>query len=149
MNAVARLITLAVLLIGQLTPVFGRASSFEDKTWDAGNISRLPSEVRSALTRMCGPDLAAQQYFAGYLENSKFLVLHFERLRCGDQTAICTQGRCLHQVYGKEKIISGISFSNASSRLKSPVFSVIRFFLKGGAVSSLRSPRPDLRFISG
>ena len=91
-----------VLLVGQLTPVFGRASSFEDKTWDAGNISRLPSEVRSALTRMCGPDLAAQQYFAGYLENSKFLVLHFERLRCGDQAAVCTQGRCLHQVYGKD-----------------------------------------------
>jgi hypothetical protein len=64
MNAVARLITLAVLLVGQLTPVFGRASSFEDKT--------------------------------------KFLVLHFERLRCGDQAAVCTQGRCLHQVYGKE-----------------------------------------------
>ncbi|SIO17736.1 hypothetical protein SAMN05443247_02571 [Bradyrhizobium erythrophlei] len=102
MIAVARLITLGVLLVGQLTPVFGRASSFEDKTWDAGNISGLPSEVRRALTRMCGPDLAAQQYFAGYLENSKFLVLHFDRLRCGDQTAICTQGRCLHQVYGKE-----------------------------------------------
>jgi hypothetical protein len=101
MIAVARLITLGVVLVGQLTPVFGRASSFEDKTWDAGNISGLPSEVRRALTRMCGPDLAAQQYFAGYLENSKFLVLHFDRLRCGDQTAICTQGRCLHQVYGK------------------------------------------------
>jgi hypothetical protein len=62
----------------------------------------LPPEIESALTRMCGPNLAAQRYFAGYFENSKFLVLHFGRLRCSDQTAICTQDRCLHQVYGKE-----------------------------------------------
>jgi hypothetical protein len=102
MISVARLIALGVLVAGQLTPVFGRASSFEDKTWDAGNISGLPSEVRRALTRMCGPDLAAQQYFAGYFDNSKILVLHFGRLRCTDQAAVCTQGRCLHQVYGKE-----------------------------------------------
>jgi hypothetical protein len=104
MIAVVRCITLAILLAlpGQPTPAFARASSFEDKTWDAGNIDGLPLEVRSALTRMCGPNLAAQQYFAGYLENSKFLVLHFERLRCGNQPAVCAQGRCLHQIYGKE-----------------------------------------------
>jgi hypothetical protein len=102
MIAVARLITLGVLLVGQLTPVFGRASSFEDKTWDTGNFDLLPSEVRSALTRMCGPDLAAQQYFAGYFENSKLLVLHFGRLRCADRAAVCTQGKCLRQVYEKE-----------------------------------------------
>jgi hypothetical protein len=104
MTAVARLITLAILLgfPGQLTPAFARASSFEDKTWDADNIYGLPQEVRSALTRMCGPDLAARRYFAGYYGKSKFLVLHFGRLRCGDHAAICTAGRCLHQVYGKE-----------------------------------------------
>jgi hypothetical protein len=27
------------------------------------------------------------------------LVLHFERLRCGDRAALCTQAGCLHQVY--------------------------------------------------
>ena len=105
MTAIAPLITLA-LLFGfptVLTPAFARASSFEEKIWDAENIDGLPPEVRSALTRMCGPDLAAQQYFAGYFENSKFLVLHFGRLRCGNRTAICTQGRCLHQVYVKER----------------------------------------------
>jgi hypothetical protein len=85
-----------------LTPAFARGSSFEQNVWDAGNIDGLPPEVRSALTRMCGPDLAAQQYFAGYFENSKILVLHFGRLRCGNRMAICTQGRCLHQVYGKD-----------------------------------------------
>ena len=100
----ARFITLGLLLgfLSQVTPVFARASSFEDEIWNAKNIDGLPPEVRSALTRMCGPDLAAQRYFAGYLQNSKFLVLHFGRLRCGDKTAICTQGRCLHQVYRKE-----------------------------------------------
>ena len=100
----ARFITLGLLLgfLSQVTPVFARASSFEDEIWNAKNIDGLPPEVRSALTRMCGQDLAAQRYFAGYLQNSKFLVLHFGRLRCGDKTAICTQGRCLHQVYRKE-----------------------------------------------
>ena len=104
MIAVARFITLAILLslLSQLTPVFARGSCFEDKTWDAEYVDGLPPEVQSALTRMCGPNLAAQRYFAGNFENSKFIVLHFGRLRCGNQTAICTQGRCLHQVYGKE-----------------------------------------------
>jgi hypothetical protein len=74
------------ILLGFL--VFSRGSFFEDKIWDAQNIDRLPPEVRGALTRMCGPDLAAQRYFAGYFENSKFLVLHFGRLRCGEQSAI-------------------------------------------------------------
>jgi hypothetical protein len=104
MIVLARFIKWGILLglLSQVTPVFARASSFEDHIWNAQYIDGLPPEVRSALTRMCGPDLAAQRYFAGYLENSKFLVLHFGRLRCGDQGAICTQGRCLHQVYGKE-----------------------------------------------
>ena len=103
MSAIARLITLTILFCfpGVLTPAFARASSFEEKIWDPGNIDVLPPEVRSALTRMCGPDLAAQRYFADYFENSKFLVLHFGRLRCGNRTAICTQGRCLHQAYRK------------------------------------------------
>ena len=106
MSALARFVTLGILFgfLGQVTPVFARAASFEDKIWDAENIHGLPTEVRSALTRMCGPDLAARRYFAGYFENSKFLVLHFGRLRCGGQNAICTQGRCLHQVYGKEGV---------------------------------------------
>ena len=103
MTAIVSFVTLAVLLgfPGVLTPALARASSFEEKVWDPGNIDSLPPEVRSALTRMCGPDLAAQQYFAGYFGNSKFLVLDFGRFRCGNRTAICTQGRCLHQVYRK------------------------------------------------
>ena len=104
MIAVARFITLTILLgfPSQLTPAFARASSFEDKTWDAENVSVLPPEVQKTLTRMCGPDLVAQPYFAGYFANSKFLVLHVGRLHCGNQTGICTQGKCLHQVYERE-----------------------------------------------
>jgi hypothetical protein len=104
MIVLARFFKLGILLglLSQVTPVFARASSFEDDIWNAQNIDGLLPEVRSALTRMCGPDLAAQRYFAGYVEDSKFLVLHFGRLRCGDRGAICTHRRCLHQVYGKE-----------------------------------------------
>jgi len=103
MTAIVRFITLAILFgfSGTLMPAFARASSFEEKVWDPESIDALPPEVRNALTRMCGLDLAAQQYFAGYYENSKFLILHFGRLRCNNRPAICTQGRCLHQVYGR------------------------------------------------
>jgi hypothetical protein len=109
MTAIARLVTLAILLGFPvvLTPAFAGAGSFEEKVWDPGNIDALPPEVRNALTRMCRPGLAAQRYFAGYFENSKFLVLHFGRLRCGNRPTICTQGRCLHQVYRKSAIAIG------------------------------------------
>lgn len=53
------------------------------------------------LVHMCG-DLAAQHYFAGYFENSRRLVLHFERLRCANRVNLCTQQGCLHQVYVSE-----------------------------------------------
>ena len=104
MIAVSRFITLAILLslLSQLTPVSARGTSVEDKTWDAEYVEGLPPKIESALTRMCGPDLAAQRYFAGYFEDSKFLVLNFGRLRCNGHTSICTRGRCLHQVYGKD-----------------------------------------------
>jgi len=74
MIAVARFIAFMILLsfLSQLTPALARASSFEDKTWDAGNVSVLPPEVHKRLTRMCGPDLVAEPYFAGYFANSKF-----------------------------------------------------------------------------
>ena len=51
----ARFITLGLLLgfLSQVTPVFARASSFEDEIWNAKNIDGLPPEVRRALTRMC------------------------------------------------------------------------------------------------
>jgi len=103
MAAVLSLFTSAILLglPGVLTSAFARASSSEEKVWDRGRIDVLPPELRAALTRMCGPDLTAQQYFAGYFGNSKFLVLNFGRIRCGDRTAICTEGLCLHQVYRK------------------------------------------------
>jgi hypothetical protein len=74
MIVLGRFIKLGILLclLSQATPVFARASSFEDDIWNPQNIDGLPPEVRSALTRMCGPDLAAQRYFAGYVENSQF-----------------------------------------------------------------------------
>jgi hypothetical protein len=104
MIVLARLTKLAVCLglLSQATPLFARASSFEDEVWNTENIGGLPPEVRGALAKMCGPDLAAQRYFAGYYGKSEFLVLHFGRLRCGNRNAICSQGRCLHQVYAKE-----------------------------------------------
>ena len=58
----------------------------------------LPAEVRNALAHMCR-GARAQHQFAGYSQNSRTLVLHFEHLHCGDRAAFCTQAGCLHQVY--------------------------------------------------
>jgi hypothetical protein len=41
----------------------------------------------------------AQHQFAGYFQNWRVLVLHFEYFRCDDRAALCTQAGCLHQVY--------------------------------------------------
>jgi hypothetical protein len=107
-TAVARFITSAILLgiPGPQTPAFARASSFEDKIWDAGNINGLPPEVRRALTRVCGPDLAAQQYLAGYYANSKFLVLHFGRLRCGNRLFAPREDACIRSTKNRVSTIT-------------------------------------------
>jgi hypothetical protein len=39
--------------------------------------------------------------FSSYLvdHNDRFLVFHFEKIRCDDLTTICKAGGCLHQLY--------------------------------------------------
>ena len=109
MIVVARLITLTILLgfLGQPTPTFARASSFEDKTWDAGNVSVLPPEVHNTLTRMCGPGLVAEPYFAGYFANSKILVLHFDAFAAVPrQASVPKADACIR--FTEEKVVSTV-----------------------------------------
>jgi hypothetical protein len=82
----------------QASPAFARGGLHLEDRWNPQHIDGLPAEVRNALARMCRGSRAEHQ-FAGYFENSRVLVLHFEHLRCGDRGAPCTQAGCLHQVY--------------------------------------------------
>jgi hypothetical protein len=68
--------------------------------WNPHHIDRLPPEVRDVVSRMCGRNPRATQYFATYLDNSRVIRLNFERLSCDDQGSICKQTSCLRQEYG-------------------------------------------------
>ena len=86
--------------ISQASPAFARGGGLHllDPPLNPQHINGLPAEVRNALAHMCR-GAQAQHQFAAYSQNSQVLVLHFERLRCGDRVAHCTQAGCLHQVY--------------------------------------------------
>jgi hypothetical protein len=83
---------------GQTSLAFARGGVHPEDPWNPQHINGLPAEVRNVLARMCGGS-RAQHQFAGYFQNSRILVLHFEHFRCGDRGALCTQAGCLHQVY--------------------------------------------------
>ena len=94
------LIAIGLLVItSQASPASARGGGLhsEDR-WNSQHIDGLPAEVRNAVARMCAGSRAEHQ-FAGYFQNSRVLVLHFEHFRCGDRGALCTQAGCLHQVY--------------------------------------------------
>jgi hypothetical protein len=86
-------------ITGQSSLAFARgALHLLDPPLNPQHINGLPAEVRNALARMCG-GAQAQHPFAGYSQNSRTIVLHFEHLHCADHGAFCTQAGCLHQVY--------------------------------------------------
>jgi hypothetical protein len=66
--------------------------------------ARLPVEIHpiiEAITRTCGSPANVLGNFSSYLadRDNRFVVLHFENIRCNDLTAICKTKGCLHQVY--------------------------------------------------
>lgn len=91
----------------------GGALPSEDR-WASSHIDLLPGEIRQTLGRLknaCGWPQAAEHYFALYLSGARhqFVALHFEHFRCHDRAAVCTQTRCLHQVFesagGKYRLV--------------------------------------------
>ncbi len=99
---VALVVTL-MYVISLGTPAFARGGGVggaHENPWNPEHIGGLPVEIRSALTRMCGPS-AAEHPFVRYLENSQLIVLHFEHFRCGTRGSLCTAAGCLHQVYAR------------------------------------------------
>ena len=90
-------------ITGQASLAFARGGGLHllDPSLNPQHINGLPAEVRNALTHMC-TGAQAQHGFAGYSQNTRTLVLHFERLHCGDRGAFCTHAGCLHRVYVSE-----------------------------------------------
>ena len=96
---------LAPIAIGLLataslaSPAFARGTlHLLAPAWNPEHIRNLPAEVRDAVAHICKDPQAGHQ-FARYSRGSRVLVLHFERFRCGDRGARCTQAGCLHHVY--------------------------------------------------
>jgi hypothetical protein len=89
-----------LLLLANQPPTFARGSQVgHDDPWNSERIDRLPPEVRSAVTRMCGTATRAAHYFATYFDNSRLIKLHFEHLRCDEQARFCRGTSCLRQEY--------------------------------------------------
>ena len=89
-----------LLLLANQPPTFARGSQVgHDDPWNSEHIDRLPTEVRNALTRMCGNSPRAAHYFATYFDNSRLIKLHFEHLHCDERAQFCRGTSCLRQEY--------------------------------------------------
>jgi hypothetical protein len=88
------------LLLCNQPLVFGRATQVShDDPWNSEHVDQLPTEVRSAVIRMCGHPPHAAHYFATYFDNAHLIKLHFEHLHCDQQASFCRGDICLHQEY--------------------------------------------------
>ncbi|RZN13889.1 hypothetical protein [Bradyrhizobium sp. Leo121] len=96
-SPIAAVILLPLLANQPLTFARGSPVGHEDP-WNSERIDRLPPEVRSAITRMCGNATAAH-YFATFFDNSRLIKLHFEHLHCDKQARFCTGTSCLRQEF--------------------------------------------------
>jgi hypothetical protein len=89
-----------LLLLADQPPIFARGSQVgHEDIWNSERIERLPPEVRSAVTRMCGNAARAAHYFATFFDNSRVIKLHFEHLHCDEQARFCRDTSCLRQEY--------------------------------------------------
>jgi hypothetical protein len=86
-------------LMSTSSPAFARGGMGSEDRWNPHHISDLPSEIQNAVARLCGQSSPAEHHFAGYFDNSRRIVLHFEHFSCDGRGALCTQAGCLHQVY--------------------------------------------------
>ena len=69
----------------------------EDR-YNPQHIDRLPPEIRDSILRKCDDPKALHQ-FAGYFDDSKRIVLHFEHFVCDGDGTYCGPAGCLHQVW--------------------------------------------------
>ena len=89
-----------LLLLCSQPYTFARGSLVaHDDPWSPEHIDQLPTEVRSAVIRMCRHPPSAGHYFATYFDNSHLIKLHFELLHCDQHATFCKGDSCLRQEY--------------------------------------------------
>jgi hypothetical protein len=89
-----------LLLLADQPLTFARGGQVgHEDIWNSERIERLPPEVRSAVTHMCGNAARAAHYFATFFDNSRVIKLHFEHLHCDEQARFCRDTSCLRQEY--------------------------------------------------
>ena|SRR5262245_30233545 len=67
-------------------------------------LESLPAEIRpdvESVVRTCRSPATVLDGFSSYVadHNDRFLVFHFEKIRCDDLTTICKSRGCPHQLY--------------------------------------------------
>jgi hypothetical protein len=87
----------AVLLTCAQSPAKDGGVHSEDP-YNPQHIDILPPEIRSAIFQRCSTPKALH-HFAGYFDNSKRIVLHFEDFHCDQRDTFCNSSGCLHQVW--------------------------------------------------
>lgn len=105
-SKLAALVTAAMITFLGLHPAVARGGLSLQDLWSPSHIEELPPEVRVEVyraTRGCGGPIAARRLFSRYIQDhvsgDRFIALHFEEIRCSNQTAVCRAEGCLHQVY--------------------------------------------------
>ena len=73
-------------------------SLLREQPYNPQHVDNLPAEVRTAVVHGCGAPKALH-YLAGYRDNPRQVVLHFEYLSCNGGSVHCSPAGCLHQVY--------------------------------------------------
>ena len=68
------------------------------------DLAALPKQLRveiEGVTKTCNSPVSVLDNFFSYMQdgNYRFIVFHFEKIRCADLTAICRTRGCLHQIY--------------------------------------------------
>jgi hypothetical protein len=85
-----------LLTPGQLSAKGGNYH-MEDR-YNPQHIDSLPPEVRNSILHRCAEPKALHP-FAGYSQDLKRIVLHFEHFVCDGDGTYCTPSGCLHQVW--------------------------------------------------
>jgi hypothetical protein len=90
------LVLVLALLSG--TPLLAKGGNMRSADrYEPQHIENLPPEVRRVVIGLC-PAPKALHSFATFTDHLEKVVLHYERLYCGERS-FCGPSRCLHQTY--------------------------------------------------
>jgi hypothetical protein len=89
------LMAFAALLLFSTSSFAKGGNMRSDDRYDPQHIENLPTEVRAQVLQLCTTPKALHE-FASYTDHLRKVVLHFERLYCGEKP-FCGPSGCLHQ----------------------------------------------------